>query len=311
MNLSEIKRLLDGQGIIVSDIIENNKSSEKYIKTKFVQSNGFSWETYVPYYSRWSALFIEKEEDMAAYLMSLKQYFTEEKMKQWREKEWGKWESNRGNVTKYVFKVLLSFKGEYMFPLPGDKFSDNPAKRIQEIKNAGYTLSSVMVNIDGSKKTKRYLLPIPLNNELGYETFTPQFKKRVIRLLREINAYEAKPTSVSSLIPDHKFSEIRWDDETKAENPMDMTDDEIIEKFQLLDNQRNQQKREVCRRCFQEGIRGSIFGINFFYEGTEVWDRNIPAVGKVAEAGCKGCPWYDIETWRNELNKKIKGRNED
>lgn len=51
-----------------------------------------------------------------------------------------------------------------------------------------------------------------------------------------------------------------------------MTDEEIIQKFQLLDNQRNQQKREICRKCFQEGIRGTIYGINYFYEGTEVWD---------------------------------------
>lgn len=84
------------------------------------------------------------------------------------------------------------------------------------------------------------------------------------------------------------FSEVRWDDETKAENSMDMTDEEVIEKFQLLDNQRNLQKREVCRRCFQEGKRGILYGIPFFYQGSIDWPEDIPTVGKSAEEGCIG-----------------------
>ena len=86
---------------------------------------------------------------------------------------------------------------------------------------------------------------------------------------------------------------------------MEMTDDEIIQKFQLLDNHRNQHKREICRRCFQEGIRGTIYGIHYFYEGGENWDPSIPKVGKAAEKGCIGCPWYDIELWRKMLNKEL------
>ena len=126
-----------------------------------------------------------------------------------------------------------------------------------------------------------------------------------LRLLKERNAFEARVTAKKALIPDHKFSEVRWDEETKAENSMEMTDAQIIQKFQLLDNQRNQQKREICRRCFQEGIRGTIYGIKYFYEGDEHWDETIPKVGKAAEKGCKGCPWYDIELWRKMLNKEL------
>lgn len=109
----------------------------------------------------------------------------------------------------------------------------------------------------------------------------------------------------------HKFSEIRWDDDTKSENPETMTDQEIREKFQLLSNQRNQQKREVCRNCFQTGKRGTIYGIQYFYEGTDRWDSQIPPKGKAAEKGCIGCPWYDIARWRKELNNIIAERNEE
>jgi len=152
------------------------------------------------------------------------------------------------------------------------------------------------------------LLPIPLHAEMRYENFTPQFKARVIRLLKERNAFEARVTAKKALIPDHKFSEVRWDEKTKAENPMTMTDEEIIQKFQLLDNQRNQQKREICRKCFQEKIRGTIYGINYFYKGNEKWDSSIPEKGKAAEKGCEGCAWYDLERWRKELNKKLAKR---
>ena len=232
--------------------------------------------------------------------LSLAQTLQKEAMKKWKIQELKRGLIG-GSVTPLFFNALLSFKEECeRFPA-----NPNPARRIQDIKDAGYTIASVS-RPNGQKGYNRILLPIPLNTEMGYETFTPQFKARVIRLLEERNAFEARVTAKKALIPDHKFSEVRWDDETKAENSMDMTDDEIIEKFQLLDNQRNQQKREICRKCFQEGIRGTIYGIKFFYEGDKNWNRNIPTVGKAAEKGCIGCPWYDIEKWRKELNDRLK-----
>ena len=251
------------------------------------------------YINRRAGLDIKTEEKLAEYLVSIKPYFKKKAMEEWKEKE-TKRGLISGAVTSQFFRVLLSFKEEFeRFPA-----NPNPARRIQDIKDAGYTVASVP-RPNGQLGNNRILLPLPLVTEIGYETFTPQFKARVIRLLKEINAFEAKRTSKKALIPDHKFSEIRWDNATKAENSMDMTDEEIIRKFQLLDNQRNQQKREICRRCFQEGKRGSIYGINFYYKGTSKWDSNIPTIGKEAEAGCEGCPWYDIELWRKKLNDLI------
>lgn len=299
MNLNKLSKLLDGANIIVSELIDNNKASETYVRTTFVQDDGFSWDTVVPYVDRRAGLNIETEEKLAEYLISIKPYFRKEAMKNWRKQEL-KRGLIRGSVTPLFFSVLLSFKEEFEnFPM-----NPNSARRIQDIKDAGYTLASVP-RPRGLKGYNRILLPLPLYAEMGYETFTPQFKARVIRLLGERNAFEARVTAKKALIPDHKFSEVRWDDETKAENSMDMTDAEIIQKFQLLDNQRNQQKREICRRCFQEGIRGTIYGIKYFYEGDENWNPNIPKVGKAAEKGCIGCPWYDIELWRKMLNKHI------
>lgn len=306
MNIDLLQSFLNSANIFTYEIIENNKASEVYVKTTFVQDDGFKWDTYVPFVDRRAGLNIKTEKELADYLYSLKQYFTKEAMEKWRKVE-KKRGLIGGSVTPRFFRILLSFQEEFK------KFPKNPnsARRIQDIKDAGYTIASVPRK-DGLGNN-RILLPIPLHTEMGYETFSQQFKARVIRLLKERNAYEARVTAKKALIPDHKFSEVRWDDVTKAENSLEMSDEEIIKKFQLLDNQRNQQKREICRRCFQEGIRGTIYGIDFFYKGDEKWDNKIPNVGKEAEKGCEGCPWYDIEEWRLHLNKLIRNSegNED
>lgn len=299
MNIDTLAQLLRGTNIKVHEFIDNNKASETYVRTTFIQDDGFRWDTVVPYVDRRAGLNIETEQELAQYLVSIKPFFRKNAMEEWKKQELKRGLIG-GSVTPLFFEVLLSFKEEFeRFPM-----NPNSARRIQDIKDAGYTLASVP-RPNGLKGYNRILLPLPLHAEMGYETFTPQFKARVIRLLKERNAFEARVTAKKALIPDHKFSEVRWDDETKAENSMEMTDAEIIQKFQLLDNQRNQQKREICRRCFQEGVRGTIYGIKYFYEGDEHWDPNIPKVGKAAEKGCKGCPWYDIELWRKMLNKEL------
>lgn len=299
MNLNTLSRYLNGTNITVTELIDNNKASETYVRTTFVQDDGFRWDTVVPYVDRRAGLNIETEKELAEYLISIKPYFRKEAMENWKKQELER-RLIGGSVTPLFFNILLSFKEEFQrFPI-----NPNSARRIQNIKDAGYTIASVP-RPGRLRGYNRILLPLPLHAEMRYETFTPQFKARVIRLLKERNAFEAKVTAKKALIPDHKFSEVRWDDETKAENSMEMTDAEIIQKFQLLDNQRNQQKREICRKCFQEGIRGTIYGIKYFYEGDENWDPNIPKVGKAAEKGCIGCPWYDIELWRKMINKHI------
>ena len=299
MNIDTLDLLLRRENIKVHEFIDNNKASESYVRTTFIQDDGFKWDTVVPYVYRRTGLNIEAEQELAEYLISIKPYFRKNAMKEWKKQELKRGLIG-GSVTPLFFNVLLSFKEEFeRFPI-----NPNSARRIQDIKDAGYTLASVP-RPNGLKGYNRILLPLPLHPKTGYETLTPQFKARVIRLLRERNAFEARVTAKKALIPDHKFSEVRWDDETKAENSMEMTDAEIIQKFQLLDNQRNQQKREVCRKCFQEGIRGTIYGIDYFYEGNEKWDPNIPTKGKAAEKGCVGCPWYDIELWRKMINKKL------
>jgi len=318
LNIQTVQQYLKGSNIYAIEFLDNSKASEYYIRTKFVQDNGFEYTTIVPYEYRRTGLELRTEKDIAEYLVSVKKYFTKEWMKSWIAKEKqecladieAKKQKNadkksRGKketeiVTPYFLLALLTLEETSGDKLPVNR---NPQRRLQDLKDGGYTIPIVQY---GREKTTSTLLPFPKHKEMGYEKgFTKQFKARVIRLLKGRNAFEARVTSAKSLIPDHKFSEVRWDDKTKAENSMEMSDAEVIQKFQLLDNQRNQQKREVCRKCFQEGKRGTIYGIKYFYEGNENWDPKIPTKGKAAEKGCLGCPWYDIELWRKMINKEL------
>ena len=101
--------------------------------------------------------------------------------------------------------------------------------------------------------------------------------------------YRRTGTEIEGILPDHKFPEIRWDEETRRNTLENLSEKEIKNDFQLLTNQRNQQ-----------------IGIPYFYKGTMDWYKRIPQHGKDAEKGCIGCGWYDIECWRQELAKKLK-----
>lgn len=63
MQLDKIQALLSNTGIVVSELIDNNKASEKYIRVKFVQDDGFTWDTVVPYEYRRSGLQLSSEEE--------------------------------------------------------------------------------------------------------------------------------------------------------------------------------------------------------------------------------------------------------
>ena len=52
MNIDILQTLLQSHGIYVTEKLENNKSVEKYVRTKFVQDDGFEFNTVIPYYSR-------------------------------------------------------------------------------------------------------------------------------------------------------------------------------------------------------------------------------------------------------------------
>ncbi len=308
MKIDEIKKLLVDEGldksIVVDKLRDHNKASEKYIDLTFIQPDGFKWSTSIPYFYRRTGLVIEHSNELVDYLKLIYTTFTKEKINDFKKTEVARWKNEMSGkeTTKGFFDKLIGLA----WCSVKDDFPNNPnwARRIQDIKDFGYTLSTdTNKNHNG---THILLVPIPKGGVTGYEVMSAKFRAKVIKTLNEINVYELKSSNKQGLLPDHKFPEIRWDEDTLAENSEEMSEKEIKEKFQLIDNQRNQQKREVCRKCFQTDKRGKLFGINYFYKGNENWPDNVPKMGKVAEEGCVGCGWYDIEAWRDSLNNAMK-----
>ena len=292
----------------------HSKAAEEYIQAKFryPQDDGtvITWDGWVPVIYRRTGVCIPEgeKEKLNEHLNHLYEQMNPENKQAWKQEQELFWQTEKpnANTTKAFFDALAQGGWKCVeCDLPPNR---NWARRVQDLKELGYTLATDTNRFCPtcqSNKTHLILLPIPRANSSGngYETWSPSLRRRILRLLDQKDVYENIRTP--HVLPDHKFPEIRWDANTKTENPDDMSDDAIRKKFQLLSNQRNQQKREACRKCYQEGKRGIIYGIPFYYQGTEIWDESIPKTGKGAERGCKGCPWYDIDEWRRELLKRL------
>ena len=203
-------------------------------------------------------------------------------------------------MTKPIFDMMAKDFSWFVYnELPA---TSNPARRLQDLKEAGFTIGTR--KRAGSRDLEFMLVPKPRGAEGGYEYWSGALRTRIVKLLANHDAYEGKAGNPKHLLPDHKFPEIRWHTDTGRETLEDLTDAQIIHDFQLVTNQRNQQKREVCRRCFDTNMRGYPFGIKYFYSGDEAWPAAVAKAGKAAEQGCIGCGWYDLKAWRASLQAK-------
>jgi len=298
MDIEKIKLCVEDD-ITIIGLRDHSKASEKYINVEYRFDDGSIWKGAIPYFYRRTGLFIETEQELCEYMKTIKNYFSKTNIAKFVVLEKRRWENEMSGkeTTKSFFDVLLNMQWNSVEDMPNNP---NWARRIQDIKEFGYTIATDITK----RNTSIMLLPIPKGGVTGYETMSVSFKQRAIKALNMINVFDLSSANRHGLMPDHKFPEIRWDDTTRKDNEA-LTEKEIKSKFQLLDNQRNQQKREICRKCFQTNKRGMIFGINYFYEGSIDWAENIPKVGAIAERGCAGCAWYDIQKWRNSLNELL------
>ncbi len=286
---------------------EHSKASEKYVDVTFKLSWG-NWSGWIPIVYRRTGLNLKTDEEISNHISNIYTQMDSLSPDKWLENEMDFWEKekSKAKTTREFFDVL----SQCGWKCREHELPKNPnfARRIQDLKEFGYTLATDTTRFcEVCKSNKTHINLLPVKRVIiagnGYETWSQDLRKRILKILKNYDVYEGKVGQ--HLLPDHKFSEIRWDEDTKSENPDTMTEAEIREKFQLLSNQRNQQKREACRLCSQINKRQFPFGIKYFYEGEEDWDPTIPVKGKLAEQGCKGCGWYDMERWRQELLKDL------
>lgn len=287
----------------------HSKAPEEYVHVRFSYPD-HDWDGWVPVEYRRTGVSIKTDDELYEYLNTVYEQMKPENFTKWMEEQNKFWKEKRNAVTtKGFFDSLV--KGGWQCVECTLPSNPNWARRVQDLKEFGYTIATdTHKYCPHCKAYKTHLLLLPIKrggvHGNGYEKLSPALRKKIIKVLGSKDVYE--DVISPHCLPDHKFSEIRWDESTKGDNADDMSEEEIRRKFQLLTNQRNQQKREICRTCYQTGVRGIIFGIPYYYKGTDKWDPSIPSKGKEAEAGCEGCPWYDIARWRAELIRKINNQ---
>lgn len=293
--------------ILSSKLKAHAKAAEEFVSVRFqYPETGDTWEGWVPVVYRRTGLSLQAPDDIEKHLEYVYAEMHPSKRGAWKASQEAYWSERKAQVTKSFYDKLA--EGGWKCRACALPINPNFARRIQELKEMGYTIATDTKRFCSSCNTNTthlLLLPIPRadGKSNGYETWSPALRKRIAKVLGQHEVYD--DTVNRHGCPDHKFSEIRWDAATKAENPDTMTDAQIRRKFQWLTNQHNLQKKMVCLHCFETGERGSCFGIRFFYKGGPQWDARIPQQGKAAEKGCVGCPWYDLAEWRKHLIKKL------
>lgn len=291
------------------------KAQESYLDVTFTYEDGSYWEGSIVIKCSRAVLDLQKESEIKDYLKQVYIYCHPNQRQEWVEQQKEFWKPPLPNksqkidaklVTKPLFNDLLTFQWTCVScVLPGN---NNPANRYKRLKELGYSIAThlnMLCEKCTDKKTHILLVPLPRRGTLGYETMSPIFRKKCLTLLNCYDVYEGKTGDKKMLLPDHKFPERRWDANTRRDSLDDLTDEEIKNDFQLMTNQRNLHKREVCRQCFDYNARPFPFGIKFYYQGDETWPDDISKTGKDAENGCIGCGWYDMKKWRDALNQKL------
>ncbi len=295
--------------IKVGAIREHRKASERYVDVqyRYPDEGGHVWEGSVPIEYRWTGVSAKTDAAVTELIDAAYEAMRPSHAIEWLQDQEVFWNGMSATVTRPFFDALKDSEWKCRdCDLPNNP---NFARRIQALKEMGYTLATNTSRLClkcKNKTTHHLLLRLPRGAAISYETWSPKLRKRIESVLDNYDVYEG--ATRSHLLPDHKFPEVRWDASTSEDNPEDMTDAQIRHKFQLLSNQRNQQKREVCRNCFQTRQRGNPFGIPFYYEGGATWPEQTPSTGKEAEKGCVGCGWYDMAEWRRQLVKKLPKR---
>ena len=131
---------------------------------------------------------------------------------------------------------------------------------------------------------------------------------KIFEYYQYTDVIEQRRRTAHDLVIDHRLPMERWGTAEDA-NSINMTEDEINQKFQLLkkdaSGNHNLLKSRACERCIASGKRGYPMGIKYYYAGDENWPIDCPTSGPGAERGCYGCGWYDLETWRESLNEHL------
>lgn len=291
--------------ITILETVRNNRASETYVKVKFYDENAY----WIPLSGhRFDFDFSSKNtEELLEYLESISEYFVPSRAAQWYSQLTKQYRNALSKRQLAFLKEMASVNGVCRHCSKEYKKSPNPQATVRELKDKGFYICTISKYCEKAKcaKTYDYLTPIPPHAlSTRTESIPEETKNQVKRIFACKNSYTG--STDHSILPDHKFPEIRWGENPEITKNSGLSDEEARRKFQPLSNRFNLLKKEACKKCFSEGKRQFPYGIKFYYEGGEMWDAQYPKQGPQAEAGCIGCGWYDLLKWKEALNKELE-----
>lgn len=208
-----------------------------------------------------------------------------------------------GTLAYETFKILSDLNWHCAdCELPGSQ----PAATIRDLRRMGYEILTAAIKADNppryckrcNRKTTHYRLKsLSVTSGSITRTGLPAWlKQRIFKLYDYREALTGRKRNPKDLTVDHRVPNIRWPENEKPYD-QNISDEELRNRFQLLTNEDNLWKSRMCEECKKSGKRQPFLGIYYFYEGTEDYNESI---------GCRGCGWYDPDSWRRSLNNLIK-----
>jgi len=294
------------ENIYIDDDYTNiSKTQDIYLNVIF-KYDSVSWTGGIPiiyrYYGR--SVDIKSEDSINKWILECYEYLHPNHVLLWN-KEQQDYLKDKMPATKLVFDKLNEEKPYNKWICRTHETSlinNQPAARIKSLKEEGYVILTQNIVCNKCKKKTYHdlLVELPRSNSgsQARSTISESLKARIYSVLENKDVFFDAKTASKSLIIDHKFPSTRW---SKGEeiNHDKMTDEQIKEKFQLLTNQSNLLKERICQNCIKTNQRGKFLGISWYYQGDSRWS----GVDQFDEKGCHGCPWYDLEEWKNQLNE--------
>ena len=236
---------------------------------------------------------INSRQDLVDYFLSKYEELSPDKVEVWKTDVESKFKSD--TQEDKLFRVLFENLNEKVASCNALPDNTNPQKQVQNLREKGLCV------ITECERGVTYIRLLEGIRTYGFESekIPEEIRMRTLRLFSNIDALSGNQLPSDRLIIEHKFPEERWKGRP-AENNINMTDEEIKNKFQLLTSQYNQIKREACKKCARFRKRQAPFNITYFYEGDEEWSCDYE-FGPEAEDGCIGCGWYDVVKWKKSL----------
>jgi len=208
---------------------------------------------------------------------------------------------NEGTRLAKIFTILSDGKwhcGKHELP------RTQPAKAIQIIRQHGFAIENdtLQCKICNDKTVHRKLISTKAVAPSFVRIQIPtKLRQRILKLYNNTEAITLRQMLPTQLEVDHRFPQVRWAKDESYD--VNLSDEELRNKFQLLTREHNLWKSRYCEHCKKTNERGTFIGINYFVLGGSKWEGNIPSDN---ERGCVGCFWYNPEVWRDSLNIKLK-----